>query len=200
MAKHVCPVWVGYLLANPVRRLFQDPSSILAPYVGNGMKVLDIGCAMGFFSLPLARLVAPDGKVLCVDLQEKMLRILERRARRAGLSEGIETHLCRQDSLCLDGLDKAVDFALIFAVIHEIPDVSNFFSELRRTLKANGRVLMAEPKGHVSKRGFAESIAVAERHGFQAVERPRISRSFAVILAKNQSVRLQDSAAELPTD
>jgi len=57
MAEKVCPVWVGYLLASPIRKLFQNPPKILSPYVENGMKVLDIGCVMGFFSLPLARMV-----------------------------------------------------------------------------------------------------------------------------------------------
>ena len=43
MAKHVCPVWVGYLLASPLRKLFHNPKKILGPYVEEGMKVLDIG-------------------------------------------------------------------------------------------------------------------------------------------------------------
>ena len=25
MAEHVCPVWVGYLLASPLRKLIQNP-------------------------------------------------------------------------------------------------------------------------------------------------------------------------------
>ena len=49
MAEHVCPVWVGYLLASPVRKLFDNPEKVLAPYVKEGMTVLDVGSAMGFF-------------------------------------------------------------------------------------------------------------------------------------------------------
>jgi len=52
---HLCPVWIGYLLASPVRKLSQNPRKILGPYVNEGMTVADIGCAMGFFSLPLAK-------------------------------------------------------------------------------------------------------------------------------------------------
>jgi len=40
---HVCPVWVGYLLASPLRKLLQNPDKILAPYVKPGMTVLDVG-------------------------------------------------------------------------------------------------------------------------------------------------------------
>jgi hypothetical protein len=43
MAKKVCPVWIGHLLASPLRRLVQNPKKILEPYVTNGMTVLDFG-------------------------------------------------------------------------------------------------------------------------------------------------------------
>ena len=76
MADRVCPWWLGYLLASPIRKLVYDPRSILGAYVKPGMTALDIGCAMGFFSLPLARLAGPRGKIICVDLQEKMLQLL----------------------------------------------------------------------------------------------------------------------------
>jgi 2-polyprenyl-3-methyl-5-hydroxy-6-metoxy-1,4-benzoquinol methylase len=60
MAEHVCPFWVGYLLLSPVRKLITNPDRILRPYVKPGMRVLDAGTAMGFFSLPLARAVGFD--------------------------------------------------------------------------------------------------------------------------------------------
>ncbi|MDP3040230.1 MAG: methyltransferase domain-containing protein, partial [Deltaproteobacteria bacterium] len=78
MPEYVCPVWLGYFLASPFRRLFQNPWKILEPYVQKDMKVLDVGPGMGFFSLPLAQRVGPKGKGIGVDLQEKMLQSLER--------------------------------------------------------------------------------------------------------------------------
>ncbi len=184
MAERVCPVWVGYLLASPVRKLSQNPRKILEPYVKVGMKVLDIGSAMGFFSLPLARMVGPTGKVVCVDLQEKMMRSLEKRARKARLSDRIETRVCSQDSLGLGDINEEIDLALAFAVVHEVPDASRFFSETCAALKPAGRLLLAEPKGHVSDENFAETVAAAERSGFSVVETPRINRSRTVLLGK----------------
>ena len=56
MAERVCPWWLGYLLASPVRRwMAENPESLLAPYVREGMTVLEPGPGMGFFTLPLAR-------------------------------------------------------------------------------------------------------------------------------------------------
>jgi 2-polyprenyl-3-methyl-5-hydroxy-6-metoxy-1,4-benzoquinol methylase len=73
MAKHVCPVWVGHFLASPLRKLLNNPKSMLGKHVIKDMIVLDIGCAMGFFSLPLAEMVGAKGKVICIDLQEKRM-------------------------------------------------------------------------------------------------------------------------------
>ena len=184
MAEHVCPVWVGYLLASPLRKLVQNPNKILGPHVSGGITVLDVGCAMGFFSLPLARLVGPAGKVVCVDLQEKMIRSLARRARKAGLSDRIEARSCRQDSLGLDDLGGQIDFALAFALVHEVPDAARLFGEICETLKPSGRLLVAEPSWHVSAEAFEASVSLAEQNGFATVNRPRIGRSRAVLLEK----------------
>jgi ubiquinone/menaquinone biosynthesis C-methylase UbiE len=184
MADHVCPVWVGYLLASPFRKLSQNPQRILGPYVEKGMTVLDVGCAMGFFSLPMAELVGPDGKVICVDLQEKMIRSLEKRARRSGLGDRIETHVCRKDSLGLDQLREEVDFALLVAVVHEVPDPAKLFSEIQRMLKPGGKALVVEPKGRVSAKDLETTVSMAVQSGFEAVQRPEIRRSRAAVLSK----------------
>ena len=54
---HVCPWWIGYLLASPIRRIFQNPEEILSPFIRFGMAVLEPGPGMGFFTIPLARMV-----------------------------------------------------------------------------------------------------------------------------------------------
>lgn len=184
MAEHVCPVWMGYLLANPLRRLVQNPDTILAPYIREGMTCLDAGCAMGFFSLPMARLTGPSGTVVCVDFQQKMLDALKRRAGRAGLLDRITTRCCTRESLCLDGLQDTVDFALTMAVIHEVPDPAFFFTELWETLKPGGRLLAAEPAYHIRKARFAEEVDLARNAGFTVLEYPAVAKSHAVLLEK----------------
>ena len=50
MVHRVCPWWLGYFLASPIRQwLGQDPIKILSPYVREGMIVLEPGPGMGFF-------------------------------------------------------------------------------------------------------------------------------------------------------
>ncbi len=180
----VCPVWVGYVLASPLRRFFQNPYAILAPHVHEGMTVLDAGCAMGFFSLPMARLVGPSGRVVCVDLQKGMIRGLEQRAERAGLIGRLEGRLCSPHDLGVDDLDGKVDFALAFACVHEAPDGAVLLGQLARALRTGGRCLLAEPRGHVTARNFEETVAAAEAHALVSVDRPEIIRCRAVQLEK----------------
>lgn len=184
MAERVCPVWVGYLLASPVRKLFQNPKKILAPYVEDGMKVLDIGCAMGFFSLPLAQMIGSNGKVICVDVQEKMIKSLDKRAQKAGLASRIETRICKHNSLGIDDLKEKIDFAFACAIVHEVPDAHTFFSDIYETIKPTGKFFVIEPKGHVSEKDFEITISIAEHNGFNVIDSPQVGRSRTVLLEK----------------
>ena len=184
MAHGVCPYWVGYFLVNPLRKYYQNPEKILASYVTEGMTVLDIGSAMGFFSLPLARMVGQNGKVICVDLQEKMLKRLEKRAIKQGLFDRIHLHHCRENSLELAKFQNKVDFALAFAVVHEVPDQPGFFAEIYQALKSGGQLLIAEPKGHVNSDAFAKTIAVAKQNNFKSIASLKITGSHAVLMEK----------------
>ena len=80
MGHRVCPWWLGYVLASPLRRLLQDPVAIVQPYISPGMTVLEPGPGMGFFTIELARLVGGTGRVIAVDIQPKMLDGLKARS------------------------------------------------------------------------------------------------------------------------
>ena len=167
MAGHVCPFWVGYLLLSPLRKLWESPERLFKPFVRPGMTVLEPGCAMGFFTLPLARLVGPEGRVIAVDIQPRMLAALSRRAGKAGLAQRIEIREARQDSMDIGDLRNAVDFAAALHVVHEMPRPDVFFAEIRQALKPGGQLLVIEPKGHVSAENFGRMTAVAESAGLE---------------------------------
>jgi ubiquinone/menaquinone biosynthesis C-methylase UbiE len=186
MANHVCPWWLGYVLVSPLRRLWQPPEKILAPFVREGMLVLEPGCGMGFFTLDLARLVGPTGRVVAVDLQEKMLAGLRRRAARAGLLARIDVRLGQADRLGVTDLAGRVDVAFALHVVHEVPDAMGFFAEIAAALKPEGRLLFVEPRGHVSEDTFAASLALAETAGFRVVDRPTIRRDPAALLTRKE--------------
>ena len=184
MATHICPWWLGYLLANPLRSLIQDPARILGPHIRPGMTVLEPGPGMGFFTLELARQVGLNGHVIAVDLEPRMLQGLQRRAAKRRLLNRIETRQARPDSMDVQDLAGTVDFVLAFAVVHELPSPDTFFNEAASALKPGGRLLLAEPAGHVRSALFEEELRSATGVGLSLLERPSIRRSHAALFAK----------------
>ena len=173
---HVCPWWLAYTFDNPLRKLFHKPGKMLSPYVKEGMRVMDVGCGMGFFSIGMAKMVGDKGKVIAVDLQQKMLDIMLKRAKHAGVADRISPHFCKPYKI---GVSEKVDFILAFWMVHEVGDQKNFFTELGSNLTAGGKILMAEPKMHVSAEDIAKTIEIAQSTGLRLLEQPaiRFSRS-----------------------
>lgn len=172
--QHVCPWWCCFTFDNFLRKLFHNPERILQPYIIKGNTVLDIGPGMGYFSIPLARMVGETGKVIAADVQPEMLRVLRRRAKRAGVEHQIITHLSKADSL---GLDTRADFILAFWMVHEVPNPFLFFKEVRSLLQLSGKFLLSEPILHVSQAMFEKTVKTAESCGLILIEKPKISLS-----------------------
>jgi SAM-dependent methyltransferase len=185
MAHRVCPWWIGYLLASPLRHwLGQDPVEILSPYVREGMTVLEPGPGMGFFTIPLAHLVGPSGRVIAIDMQPKMIEGLKRRAAKASVLDRIDARVTSAETMGISDLQGKVDFVLAFAMVHEFPDAAKFFAEAAQALKPGGTLLLAEPRGHVSDEAFDRELAAAAAVGLGSSARPVISRSHASLLRK----------------
>jgi ubiquinone/menaquinone biosynthesis C-methylase UbiE len=185
--KKVCPWWIGYFLINPLRRFLQNPAEIIAPYVKEGMTVIEPGPGMGFFTLELAKQVGESGRVIAIDIQRKMLERLKSRAAKAHLLDRIETRLAEPDSMGLTDLAANADFAFVFAVVHELPDICSFFIEAAGALKTGASLLLVEPKGHVGQEQFEAELKVAAQAGLKVIGRPSIRRSHGALLKKSDS-------------
>ena len=179
--QHTCPWWLCFTFDNPLRRRLQKPDLVLNGLLQPGETAVDIGCGMGYFSMAIARKVGPSGKVICVDMQEKMLEMTRRKAERAGLSKVMQFHRCTVDSL---GLKVTCDFVLAFWMVHEVRDQRKFLGEVRDLLKVGGTLLIAEPKLHVAEAALNETVYLAVAAGFEVANRPAISMSRAALFKK----------------
>jgi ubiquinone/menaquinone biosynthesis C-methylase UbiE len=168
-----------------LRKLIQNPDKILKPYLKAGMVAVDIGSGMGYFSLPMAELVGDMGRVLCVDVQDRMLSSLRKRAKRAGMLDRIETRLAGSNSLNLDDAAGSADFILAFSVAHEIRDQIRFIKEMGGVLKSGGTLLLSEPKGHVTSQQFSETQSLAQGSGLNIIDTPQIRGQYSVLLEKS---------------
>ncbi len=184
MKPHVCPWWLGHLLANPVRRILESPEQILGPHARRGMTAMDVGCGMGFLTLPLARRVGPEGRVIAVDLQPEMLAGLEKRARRAGMLPRLQLRRCSEGSLGVDDLRERVHLVVCLHVVHEVPDPKTLFAELAAVLAPGGRLIVVEPPGHVTVEEFTGSMRIACEQGLVVVERLSRRPGHSAVLAR----------------
>jgi len=178
----VCPWWMAYTFDNPLRKLFHNPAKILGSLVKEGMTVIDAGCGMGYFSIGMAKLVGASGKVIAVDLQQKMLEVMLRRARRAGVADRISPHRCEAGPL---GILGPADFILAFWMIHEVSDIEQFFRQLRSNLTAKGKILIAEPNMHVTAEELNKTIRIAQDNGLRCCDNPKIRFSRTALLSKD---------------
>ena len=185
MPHRVCPWWLGYFLISPVRRWLQNPTELLRPYVHEGMTVLEPGPGMGFFTIPLAQIVGPSGRVIAVDVQPKMIAKLKKRAARANVQDRVDARIAPPDTLGIEDLTRSVDFTLAFAMVHELPDAGKFFAEVARASRPKAKLLVVEPRGHVNDASFAAESNAASAAGFTLTERPRVGKNLTALLEKS---------------
>lgn len=184
MAHRLMPWWYGYFLINPFRKYWHNTNQLLDNYLKPGANVVDYGCAMGYFSLTMARIVGPSGKVYAFDIQPQMIRRVIKRASKARLSEIVEARLVNGSRNIFQDLKDKIDFELLFAVAHEVENQPALFEELFRMMKPGGLLLFAEPIGHVRPDEFNQSVRLAENSGFIQIEKLDIRNSQAVLLRK----------------
>jgi ubiquinone/menaquinone biosynthesis C-methylase UbiE len=185
--KHrVCPVEKAGMLDFALRRWLQNPHKILGPYVKEGMTALDLGCGPGFFTLPMARLVGKTGMVIAADLQQGMLDLVRKKIGNSDLAAIVKVHQSRPERI---GLAEKFDFILIFYMLHEVPDPAGFLREIRSLLKPGGRVLIVEPKWHVTQTDFQGSVGLMRRAGLAVLAEPGVRFSRAVVLGPDDAPR-----------
>ena len=175
---YVCPWWLCFSFDNFTRPWYQNPNKIMAPFVKSGFKVLDVGSGRGYYTLPLASLVQPEGFVYALDIQKEMLDILKKIAERKGYSN-IITHLYDGKNFCIQ---ERFDFVNLFWMFHEVEDKDSFLKELKGVCKAGCKVLFVEPYVHVNKKMFNESLRLFLDYGFRSVDTVKINISRAVLL------------------
>ncbi|MBN1134175.1 MAG: class I SAM-dependent methyltransferase [Methanosarcinaceae archaeon] len=183
--QQVCPSYISFLLDNRVRRYLQNPEELLDRYIHEGQTVIDIGCGLGFFTLPMSRLVGENGRVIAVDIQKGMLNKLNHNAKKAGLQSRIQLHQSQEDQL---GITEKVDFALAFWMVHEVLDTRKFLMQIRDILKPDASFLLVEPKMHVSRSRYEDIIRKANEAGLKSDSEPKVWISRAMLFKNSLSV------------
>jgi SAM-dependent methyltransferase len=135
-----------------------------------GERMLEIGPGIGHHALPTAEALGPDGRLDVLDVQPEMLADLARRAQQRGLSNIVAAE---GDAQQLPYPDASFDGAYLVTVLGEIPDPQAALRELRRVLRAGGRIVVGElfldpdyvAPGRLRALAEAAGLRLAKRRG-----------------------------------
>ena len=164
-------------LVRADREEFEQPEKVVdALKFQKGMIVADIGAGVGYFSLRIAKRVGPEGKVLAVDIQPEMLNLLKKNQEREGLTN-VEPILGTVTDPHLP--QDMIDLALLVDVYHECQYPEEIITQIRNSLKKNGRLVLIEYRGEdpavpikpEHKMTVKQVLAEIEPMGFQLKER-----------------------------
>ncbi len=133
-------------LHHPVRQSQLPPEAILAELrLRPGMTVVDIGAGGGQLSFPMARAVTPTGRVYATDVDDRIVPLLQARAKREGVAT-LTPVLVGPD---FDAFyrDKQFDLAVMCSSFEYLRSPSDFFRQLRPTIRAGtGRVAILQAR------------------------------------------------------
>jgi ubiquinone/menaquinone biosynthesis C-methylase UbiE len=165
------------VLEYRLKALFSPPAGVLAEVpLRQGMSLLDFGCGPGRYTAPAARMVGESGQVYALDEHPLALRIVQRMARKAGLSNirvlGPGTPGSEGTRQMSDG---SVDVVLLYDVLHEVAEKPALLRELHRLLRPEG--VLSFRDHHLEQE---EALAlVTEGSLFQLARRGKATLTFA---------------------
>jgi ubiquinone/menaquinone biosynthesis C-methylase UbiE len=177
----VCPAHLAGFFTTPLRRFLHKPEKILAGLIQPGQVAADFGCGPGYFTLQMARQAGPAGRVYAVDIQSEMLNLLHQSGIKAGVQDRISLVKVQDGCLHLPG---PIDFGMCFWMVHEVPDRRAFLQEIYTNLNPGGNFLIVEPRLHVSRVDFQNSVEIAEQIGFRPTQKPSVAISYAQLFTK----------------
>jgi ubiquinone/menaquinone biosynthesis C-methylase UbiE len=117
------------------RRKMMDPDAIL-PKIGlkPGMTLVDVGCGQGFFALPAARIVGPEGQVIGIDIDREALDVLQQGASDAGLNIQIIEGDAEETFVC----EGCADIVFFGINLHDFAEPEKALANAWRMLKPGG--------------------------------------------------------------
>ena len=169
-----------------IRPLFEPPQRLIQPYVKKGQVVADLACAWGYYTFPLADLVGPEGKVYAVDLGEKCIRAIQKKADKGGY-HNIEAHASSASDVSFIK-DGSVDFVLAYGLLCSMEnDRQLAVNEIKRILKSSGQA-------HISL-GFPPPLGLVDQEewenileGFKVESGGSFKKLWAVVTVKQGAV------------
>ena len=179
-------------LDNPERRKILPPEATLEKlHLQKNDIVADVGCGIGYFTIPAAVIVGEMGKVYAMDISDEMLKEVQVRADQQNIAN-IETIKTLENSLIV--ADESITYVFISNVLHETENIRTFLVEVKRVLAKDGKVAMIEWIKKESQIGppldhriaQEELLKMLNKLNFRVIEQIDIGNEFYGIVAVEQ--------------
>jgi len=160
------------VMDNFIRRLISPPEKKIRKFVSSGIVAADFGCGPGYFTVPMAEMIGPAGKVYAVDSDLRSIQTVRRKAQTRGLENIIETHVASAaDANYIPS--ASVDFIFANGLLCCMTDHKGAVSEIKRILKPTGTAYLSVAK--LPRRNDSRAVPKEEWHqiltGFRIIER-----------------------------
>lgn len=167
-------------LDNPERRKIMPPEETLIKFrIEDNGTLLDIGCGIGYFTIPAAKLLK-NNKVIGIDIMPEIIGIAKEKA--IGLTN---IHFRTSEEYNFPVENNSIKYVFISNVLHEIEDKSRYFKEIKRVLKDDAYILIIDWEKREMNMGppiserisSDEMIKFCNEAGFNLVEKVEINEN-----------------------
>ncbi|OGZ59591.1 MAG: hypothetical protein A3B96_02070 [Candidatus Spechtbacteria bacterium RIFCSPHIGHO2_02_FULL_43_15b] len=164
-------------IAFPGTGGFLRPAEIMDKLeISNGMKVADLGCGSGYFTIPVARKVGKDGLVYAVDVLDSALDSVRSNSKLYSLLN-IETRKGNLEKENGSGIeDKCVDLVILANILYQVKDKAGLIKEAKRVVKDGGKIVVIE---WAENSAFGPSLSI------------KVPKKYMKDLAKSSSLVLE---------
>jgi len=185
-------------LDSAMRRNTLPPEEILSMLpIQGGSRILDVGAGSGYLTVPAAK--QTDGTVFAMDMDDRMLGVIDTKARADELAN---VQLIHGNIESIPLPDSSVDVVLASLILHEVRSLPDVLAQISRVLKTGGHFLCLEyEKEESAVKGppmhmripSAEMEQALTATGLQLVQKVSPKESIYIITARKQSPMRRES-------
>jgi len=159
------------VMDNFIRRMIAPPEKKISRFVHAGNAAADLGCGPGYFTVSMAELTRPNGKVYAVDSDERSIQALRTKTKAGALERIIDARVgSAADVRHIP--TKFVDFVLAYGLLCCMTDHKGAVAEIKRILRATGIAYLSVAR--ICRRDDPRAVRKEEWHqiltGFNLLE------------------------------
>ena len=162
-------------MKNEVKKWIEEDGQNFLKEIGinKGHTVLDFGCNVGHYTIPVAKVVGKESKVYAVDKDSEALTQLMQTAKSEGLENIVPITTSGEFNINLK--NESVDVVLLYDILHYInlKERRKLYNEVYRILKISGflsiypkHYKLDEPLGELSDTELESLIQEIENKNF----------------------------------